>query len=94
MEKEITYPALLSFGYDGGKLWVANFVGLRGCWVEGPDRADVVSRAPAALGEYLRGCLEAGIPIPDASSADELRELGMGEVITVRARFDAEGNDA
>lgn len=94
MEKERVYPALLSFGYEGGKLWVANFVGLRGCWVEGADREDVVSRAPAALGEYLHGCLEAGMPIPGAPSADELRELGMGEVIMVSARFGAEGNDA
>ncbi len=35
MEKEYEYPAVLAFGYDGGRLWVVNFVGLSGCWVEG-----------------------------------------------------------
>ncbi len=34
MEKEYIYPAVLALGYDGGRLWAANFVGLSGCWVE------------------------------------------------------------
>lgn len=85
MVREYCYPALLSFGYNGGRLWVANFVGLRGCWVEGEDMKDVVARAPSVLGEYLQNCLEAGVLIPEATDADELRALGLGEVIMVRA---------
>lgn len=94
MKKEYVYPALLLFGYEGGKLWVANFVGLHGCWVEGEDKEDVVSRAPAVLGAYLRSCFEAGIPVPEAPDADELHALGMGEVITVRACFETEADNA
>lgn len=94
MEKQCVYPALLSFGYEGGKLWVANFVGLHGCWVEGEDRGDVISRAPVALGEYLSGCFKAGIPVPGAPDADELRELDMGEILSVRACFTADDADA
>lgn len=89
MEKEYIYPALLSFGYDGGRLWVANFVGLHGCWVEGEDREDVLSRAPSVLGEYLSGCFEAGMPVPCPASSDELRSLDIGEIIEVRALIDA-----
>lgn len=85
MGKEYRYPALLSFGYEGGRLWVANFVGLHGCWVEGEDKEDVVARAPGVLGEYLRGCIDAGIPIPHAPPAEELRALEMGEVMMVSA---------
>lgn len=94
MEKEYIYPALLLSGYEGGKLWVANFVGLRGCWVEGGDKECVIARAPAVLGAYLRGCFEAGIPVPDAPDADELRALDMGEVITVRACFETKDGNA
>lgn len=93
MEKGYIYPALLSFGYDGGRLWVANFVGLHGCWVEGEDREDVISRAPSVLGEYLLGCFEAGMQIPSPASADELRSLNMGEVIEVRALIDEKSNN-
>ena len=51
MEKEYVYPAVLAFGYDEGRLWAANFVGLSGCWVEGEDREDVIKRAPEVLKE-------------------------------------------
>lgn len=89
--KRYSFPALLSFGYEG-RLWVANFVGLRGCWVEGEDREDVLKRAPSALGEYLRGCLESGVPIPNAPDAGELRALQMGEVMVISVRLDT-GNE-
>ena len=85
MAREYCFPALLSFGYEGGRLWVANFVGLHGCWVEGEERDDVIARVSPVLREYLRCCDEAGINIPEAPDADELRQLNIGEVLQVRA---------
>ena len=32
MKKEYSYPAVIAGGYDGGRLWVANFPGMSGCW--------------------------------------------------------------
>ncbi|MDL2297756.1 hypothetical protein LJC40_01225 [Synergistaceae bacterium OttesenSCG-928-D05] len=83
MAQKFSYPALLSFGYDGGRLWVANFVGLSGCWVEGTDRADVIARAPDVLGEYISFWAAAGMPLPKSPDLEELRKLNAGEVILV-----------
>lgn len=85
MVREYSYPVLLSREYEGGLLWVANFVGLHGCWVEGEDMSDVLERAPVVLEEYLRCCIDAGIFIPEAPCADELRSLNAGEVVMIRA---------
>lgn len=93
MVREYNYPALVSCGYDGGRLWVANFVGLHGCWVEGGDREEVVLRAPSVLREYLKSCLAAGINLPDAPDAGELRELDAGEVIVVSASLEDKEDD-
>ena len=87
MEKEYAYPALLAFGYDGGRLWAANIVGLSGCWVEGEDREDVIKRAPEVLKEYLKCCIEAEWPIPEPPKAGDLEAADVGEVITVRCRI-------
>ena len=87
MEKEYAYPALLAFGYDGGRLWAANFVGLSGCWVEGEDREDVIKRAPEVLKEYLKCCIEAEWSIPEPPKAGDLEAADVGEVITVRCRI-------
>ena len=87
MEKEYAYPALLAFGYDGGRLWAANLVGLSGCWVEGEDREDVIKRAPEVLKEYLKCCIEAEWPIPEPPKAGDLEAADVGEVITVRCRI-------
>ena len=87
MEKEYAYPAVLAFGYDGGRLWAANFVNLSGCWVEGEDKDDVIARAPEVLREYLKCCIEAGMPIPDPPIEEDLKADDAGEVITVRCRI-------
>lgn len=93
MIREYSYPALISSGYEGGRLWVANFVGLHGCWVEGCDRDDVVLRAPSVLREYLQGCLAAGINLPDAPDAGALRGLDAGEVVMVSVSFEDDEDD-
>lgn len=85
-ELDREYPALLSFGYEGD-LWVANFSGMPGCWVEGKDREDVIARAPAMLALYLEGCLNSGIDIPKSMDADDMRETGLGEVLMIRPDF-------
>ena len=82
--KEYAYPAVVAFGYGGGNLWVANFAGLSGCWVEGTDRDEVLRRAPYVLSEYIKSCLAAEWPIPDAPDAEELREANAGEVIIIK----------
>lgn len=87
MKKEYEYPAVLAFGYDGGRLWVVNFVGLSGCWVEGEDREDVLRRAPEVLKEYIRSCIEAEWPIPEPPGIEDLKAANVGEVITVRCRI-------
>lgn len=84
-EREFVYPAVLAFGYDGGRLWVANFVGLSGCWVEGCDKDDVVRRAPAVLAEYVKSCREADWPIPEPPTVEELEAADVGEIIMVHA---------
>ena len=84
MEREYVYPAVLAFGYDGGRLWAANFVGLSGCWVEGEEREDVINRAPEVLREYIKCCIEAEWPLPEPSKAEDLEAAGAGEVIIVR----------
>jgi predicted RNase H-like HicB family nuclease len=86
------YPALLSYGYEGN-LWVANFVGLPGCWVEGTDRQDVVERAPAMLAKYLKGCEASGISVPPSMDADEIRETGLGEVLMIKPDINAASED-
>lgn len=87
IEKEYIYPAVLASGYDGGRLWAVNFVGLSGCWVEGEEREDVIKRAPDVLREYLKYCAEAGIPFPEPPRIESLKEANVGEVITVRCRI-------
>lgn len=81
--KHFEWPAIIISGYGDGALWIANFVGLTSCWVEGRDRGDVVKRAPLVLAEYIKSCIEAHWPIPDPPSASELEATGLGEVITV-----------
>lgn len=87
MEKEYVYPAVLAFGYDGGRLWAANFAGLSGCWVEGEDRDDVIKRAPEVLKEYIKCCIEAEWPIPEPPKVGDLEEADAGEVILVKCRI-------
>lgn len=94
MVREYSYPALVSCGYEEGRLWVANFVGLHGCWVEGGDREEVVLRAPSVLREYLKSCMAAGINLPDAPDASELSELDAGEVIIVSASLEDKDEDS
>lgn len=84
MKKEYVYPAVLASGYDGGRLWALNFVGLSGCWVEGEDKKEVIKRAPEVLKEYIRCCLEAEFPIPEPPDAEELEAADAGEVIIVK----------
>ena len=87
MEREYVYPAVLAFGYDGGRLWAVNFVGLSGCWVEGEDKEDVINRAPEVLREYIKCCIEAEWPLHEPSKAEDLEAADAGEVITVRCRL-------
>ena len=87
MEKEYIYPAVLAFGYDGGRLWAANFVGLSGCSVEGEDRDDVIKSAPEVLKEYIKCCIEAEWPIPEPPKVGDLEEADAGEVILVKCRI-------
>ncbi len=87
MITEYTFPAVVAGGYDGGRLWVANFPGLSGCWVEGQSREDVVTRAPAALEEYIKCSLEADWAIPEAPFEDELLATGLGEVMLFTVRL-------
>lgn len=82
--KEYIYPAVVAFGYDGGKLWVANFPGLQGCWVEGEDRSDVIERAPDVLAEYIKSCIAAEWHVPAAPDRAELEAADAGEVIMIK----------
>ncbi|MEG1798966.1 MAG: type II toxin-antitoxin system HicB family antitoxin [Synergistaceae bacterium] len=83
MKREYSYPAVIAGGYDGGRLWVANFPGLSGCWAEGESRDEVVSRAPDTLGMYIKSCIEAEIPIPEPLDAAELRSADVGEIMVI-----------
>lgn len=83
MSAIFSYPAVVSNQYNDGNLWVANFPGLSGCWVEGADRSDVVARAPETLREYVLSCRRADWPIPNAPDAEELKMAEVGEVIIV-----------
>jgi predicted RNase H-like HicB family nuclease len=85
--KHFEWPAIIISGYGDGTLWVANFVGLTSCWVEGKDREDVIRRAPAVLAEYIESCVKAHWPIPDPPSVDELESTKLGEVITVQTEL-------
>ena len=86
MAREYSYPAVVSNEYEGG-LWVANFVNLSGCWTEGRDRNDVVRRAPEALAGWLKSCLEAGWPLPEAPAVEELKKAGLGEVLVFKVEI-------
>ena len=83
MPIKFTYPAIVSNQYNDGSLWVANFPGLSGCWVEGLCREDVIARAPSVLSEYVSSCQAANWPIPEAPNVKELTDTGSGEVIIV-----------
>jgi predicted RNase H-like HicB family nuclease len=85
--KEYEYPAVVAFGYGDGELWVANFPGLSGCWVEGKDREDVLKRAPAVLMEYIRSCIDAEWPVPEAPDSAELQDADAGEIIMIKVKI-------
>lgn len=84
MSKEYIVPAIVSNEYDSGKLWVVNFPGFRGCWVEGASRNDVITRAPKVLKEYLDYLIENSGKIPDIMDIEEMKKANIGEVIEVK----------
>ena len=43
-----------------GPLWIGNFPGLNGCWVEGSSKEDVLARAPYVIHEFAAACRELG----------------------------------
>ena len=81
MKKKYTYPAIVADGYDSGRLWVANFPGLSGCWAEGPTREDVVSRGEETLRLYIKSCLDAEWPLPEPTAEEELENANVGDVV-------------
>ena len=83
MKKESSDPAVIAGGYDGGRLWVANFPGMSGCWAEGGNRDEVAARAPETLGMYIRSCIDAEIPIPEPLDIEELKGAEVGEVLLI-----------
>jgi len=84
VSKEYVFPAILSNEYEGGKLWVVTFLGLKGCWVEGTDKDEVLARAPKVLKEYLNSCIEKELLDRDFMSIEELEEANNNEVIAVK----------
>lgn len=87
MEKEYVYPAVLASGYDEDRIWVVNFVGLSGCWVEGEDKEDVIKRAPGVLKDYLNCCIQAKWPIPEPAKVEDLKAANVGEVVIVKCKI-------
>lgn len=64
-------------------LWIGNFPGLNGCWVEGDSLEDVTARAPSVLLEYCRGCEETEWPVPEAPDMKDLQDSGVGYVTMI-----------
>lgn len=80
------YPIVI-YEEKGGAvpLWIGNFPGLNGCWVEGPSLDEVLSRAPSVLREYAEGCEATGWPMPDAPDCGELTKADVGVVRMIEA---------
>ena len=87
MSKAYVFPALVSDSYEDGALWVCNFPSLNGCWVEGPTREDVVSRAPSVLAEYLKHASECGMTIPAPRDINPAECWGGEEIIKVECEI-------
>lgn len=86
MKKEYSYPIIIYEETGSSEpLWIGNFPGLNGCWVEGAERGEVVEKAPSVLRAYTDGCEATGWELPPAPSLIELRETAIGEVLLVRA---------
>ncbi|MEG1641646.1 MAG: type II toxin-antitoxin system HicB family antitoxin [Synergistaceae bacterium] len=77
------FPALVSNNYENGSLWVVNFPSLHGCWVEGPTKEDVLSRASSVLHEYLSGLIENGLSVPAPTEIILNDCWDMGEVVRI-----------
>ncbi len=86
MEQTYIYPIVI---YEetcaDAPLWIGNFPGLNGCWVEGASRENVLEKAPGVLCEYVSACIATEWPLPQAPDADELRKAGAGAVELVEA---------
>ena len=66
-----------------GPLWIGNFPGLNGCWVEGSSKEDVLARAPYVIHEFAAACRELGWPLPVPPVLSELEETGLGEAFFI-----------
>ncbi|MCD7951579.1 MAG: hypothetical protein LUG14_01335 [Synergistaceae bacterium] len=66
-----------------GPLWIGNFPGLNGCWVEGSSKEDVLARAPSVIHEFASACRELGWPLPDPPAMSALEETCLGEVFFI-----------
>jgi predicted RNase H-like HicB family nuclease len=87
VKEEYVYPAVISNAYDGGKLWVANFPGLKGCWVEGSNRDEVIKEAPKILREYLGYFKKNNLRLPEPMGIKTLERAGIGEVIEIKCKL-------
>ena len=63
-----------------GTVWIGNFPGLNGCWVEGSSKEEGLARAPLVLREFAAASRELEWRLPEPPSVDELEETGAGEV--------------
>lgn len=77
------YTAIVSNEYNGGNIWVLNFCGLRGCWVEGNSKSEVTEKAPQVLREYLKYFIENNLSLPSPMDVEELRQANIGEVVKI-----------
>ncbi len=78
------YPIVVYEERSGGvPVWIGNFPGLNGCWVEGVSKEEVLARAPFVLHEFAAACRELEWRLPEPPVLSALEEAGAGEVFSI-----------
>lgn len=86
MVQKYIYPIVVYYETknDGEKpIWIGNFPGINGCWVEGDTKDEVIEKAPHILHEFASTCREYGLPLTVPPPVSELESANVGDVYVI-----------
>lgn len=87
-----SYPIFVYEERSGGvPVWIGNFPGLNGCWVEGVSKEEVLARAPFVLHEFSAACREIEWRLPEPPALFEFEGADAGEVFLIEESLPEEG---
>ncbi len=87
-----SYPIFVYEERSGGvPVWIGNFPGLNGCWVEGVSKEEVLARAPFVLHEFSAACRALEWRLPEPPALFEFEGAGAGEVFLIEESVPEDG---